>query len=183
MIKTILDYLYITSGKEKNLNTFHYNYPDKILGNGDDIYPLILVEEPIKIDNYDISSLYGNTVTVNVQILVNSKENSKVENQESAEQILNNLIAYIKEDNVMKIKNYSTLYLSNYTDDASFGIRATITASIKSEIDLCDYLSNFDDTKIFSTSSKLYDINTDSPTECSTTFSYRLPKFNFMNND
>lgn len=179
MIRYLVNYFLKIAKEHNEVNGFTYGYPDKVLGNGEDFYPHIYLEEPLYISTNKVTN--GTVdVVVNIDVLCNDKRESKLKNQRKAEKICYDIITYIntKENTIgLKVGSYSMLSLSNYTDDASYGIRITLDCTAYNEINYCEY--NFDEDNDLMTEDILNDIKTENPSACNTSFTFKLNDINF----
>ena len=181
MIRYIVNY-FLKAAKEHNeVNGFTYGYPDKVLGNGDDFYPHIYLEEPIYISSGKISEGVV-SIELNLDILCNDKRESKIKNQRKAEKICYDIISYIntKENTIgLKIGSWSMLSLSNFTDDASFGVRVSLNCTAYNELNYCTVDDNFDEDNNLMEEDILDEIKTEDPVACNTSFTFKLNDIKF----
>lgn len=166
--------MYTKAGTNKKLNTFIYDYPSKVLGDGEDKYPAIIIEEPLVFNISDVSNASTN-LSINLQILV-GRDTNKLVGQQKAETILEEMIYKINSEDYLAINNYSIITLSRYTDDDIYGVRATLDCTLLQDFDTCS--DEFDPEKVFTKDNLLEDIDTTDPTSCNSSFQYRLPNIN-----
>lgn len=181
MIKYIVKYLLKAAKENKKLVGFTYGYPDKVLGNGEDFYPHLYVEEPLYIRTGKVES--GTVgVTINLEVLTNDKRENKTQNQRIAEKIAYELIEYINsgENKVgLKVGSYSILSLSNYTDDSSFGVRVTLDCTAFNPINYCDVIEEFTEDGTLIDDNVLNKIDIKEPEACNTDFTFKLNDIKF----
>lgn len=181
MIKYIVKFLLKAAKENKKLRGFTYGYPDKVLGNGEDFYPHLYLEEPLYINSGKVES--GSVdVTINLEILTNDKREIKIQNQRIAEKICYELISYINSsDNKigLKVERYSVLGLSNYTDDSSFGVRVSLYCRAYNPINYCDVIEEFTEDGTLIDDNVLNKIDIKEPEACNTDFTFKLNDIKF----
>lgn len=188
MIKQVYDLILRISREHKLINSFKYEMLSKAAGTGEDVTPLVFLEMPLYFGSVNIQD--GTIpVTFNVDIILNPQalENFDVEQltdvscQEIASQIAQQFIArmrnlYRDDETTVCVQNYSLLTLQRWYDDASYGVRLTVNATVINEINFCLDEDYFDPEKEFKKDNLLIPIDTDDAAGCSE-LSYKLPKF------
>lgn len=188
MIKQVYDLILKISREHKLINSFKYEMLSKAAGTGEDATPLVFLEMPLYFGSVNIQD--GTIpVTFNVDIILNPQalENFDVEQltdvscQEIASQIAQQFIArmrnlYNDDETTVNVQNYSILTLQRWYDDASYGVRLTVNATVINEINFCMDDDYFDKEKEFKKDNLLEHIDTEDAAGCSE-LSYKLPKF------
>ena len=188
MIKQVYDLILRISREHKLINSFKYEMLSKAAGTGEDATPLVFLEMPLYFGSVNIQD--GTIpVTFNVDIILNPQalENFDVEQltdvscQEIASQIAQQFIArmrnlYNDDETTVNVQNYSILTLQRWYDDASYGVRLTVNATVINEINFCMDDDYFDKEKEFKKDNLLEHIDTEDAAGCSE-LSYKLPKF------
>lgn len=188
MIKQVYDLILRISREHKLINSFKYEMLSKAAGTGEDATPLVFLEMPLYFGSVNIQD--GTIpVTFNVDIILNPQalENFDVEQltdvscQEIASQIAQQFIArmrnlYMDDETTVNVQNYSILTLQRWYDDASYGVRLTVNATVINEINFCMDDDYFDKEKEFKKDNLLKHIDTEDAAGCSE-LSYKLPKF------
>lgn len=189
MIKNIIDTFYKLSKEHKLVRSFIYDRVSKKKGTGEQMYPSVLLEDPIYIKpsapidgkievqvNFDITCLPQAFNNYNV------KQLTEEECQNVCHSIALNFVAKLRQDNKewetrngVEVSNYSFYTLRNWGDDNAAGIRCTINLLVDSDIQLCDVDEHFDPEKEFNLGKLLNDVDTDNAAGC-VTFDYKLPK-------
>lgn len=186
MINLIVGLFYDLARQHKDIMAFKYGEPSKVLGSGEDLFPLVHLEEPIVIETTDMMSPTIDA-TVNFQILCSSAKTdnedrqrpSAEENESTALNVCMQFVAYIRRLNKAGLCPFSVLTwdavtLTNHTDDDADGIRCTLRMQRQNPILLCDF-DKFDEEKEFPTSDLLPEIDTDDAEGC-VKFGYKFPK-------
>jgi hypothetical protein len=192
MIKQIYDLVKKCSKEHKLVNSFKYDLLSKAAGVGEDPTPLVFLEMPLYFGNVNVQD---GTVpcSFSIDIVLNpqSLENYDVEQltdvscQEIASQIAQQFIARMRNlyrdgESSVNIINYSILTLQRWYDDASYGVRLSIKASVVNEISFCSDDDYFDPNKEFNNEELLSSIDTDDASGCeSLSLSWKLPTINF----
>lgn len=188
MIKQVYDLILRISREHKLINSFKYEMLSKAAGTGEDATPLVFLEMPLYFGSVNIQD--GTIpVTFNVDIILNPQalENFDVEQltdvscQEIASQIAQQFIArmrnlYMNDETTVNVQNYSILTLQRWYDDASYGVRLTVNATVINDINFCMDDDYFDKDKEFKKDNLLEHIDTEDAAGCSE-LSYKLPKF------
>lgn len=188
MIKQVYDLILRISREHKLINSFKYEMLSKAAGTGEDATPLVFLEMPLYFGSVNIQD--GTIpVTFNVDIILNPQalENFDVEQltdvscQEIASQIAQQFIArmrnlYMDDETTVNVQNYSILTLQRWYDDASYGVRLTVNATVINDINFCMDGDYFDQDKEFKKDNLLKPIDTEDASGCSE-LSYKLPKF------
>lgn len=189
IIKQIVNTFYNLAEKHKLVRSFTYDRVSKKKGTGEQLYPLVFLEDPIYL-NKSQPLQRQIPVQVNIDITMlpqafnnfNVRQLTEVECQNLCHQIALSFISKIRQDNKnifdrqgLEIDNYSFITLRNWGDDNASGIRMTLNLLVDSDIQLCDIDEHFDPDKEFNLSDLLDDIDTDDATGC-TNFSYKLPQ-------
>lgn len=187
MIKQVYDLIKLLATKHRLINSFRYDMLSKAAGTGEDNTPLVFLEMPMYYGNVSVQD--GTIpVTFNFDIVLNPQalENYEVPQltdvtcQEIASQIAQQFIARIRNlykegDTTVNVQNYSILTLQRWYDDASYGVRVTVNATVINEINFCMDDDYFDPEKEFKKDNLLIPIDTDDAAGCSE-LSYKLPK-------
>jgi len=189
MIKNIIDTFYKLSKEHKLVRGFIYDRISKKKGTGEQLYPLVFLEDPIYIRaseptdgkvpvqvNFDVTCLPQAFNNYNVNQL------TEEECQNVCHSIALNFVAKLRQDNKdfetrngVTVIDYSFYTLRNWGDDNASGIRCTINLSVDSDIQLCDIDEHFDPEKEFDLGRLLNDVDTDNAAGC-VQFDYKLPK-------
>ena len=190
IIKQIVNTFYNLSEKHKLVRSFTYDRVSKKKGTGEQLYPMVFLEDPIYI-NKSQPLQRQIPVQVNIDIIMlpqafnnfNVRQLTEVECQNLCHQIALSFVSKIRQDNKnifdrqgLEIDNYSFITLRNWGDDNASGIRMTLNLLVDSDIQLCDIDEHFDPDKEFNLSDLLDDIDTDDATGCAGDFSYKLPQ-------
>lgn len=189
MIKQVYDLVKRVATEHKLVNSFKYEMLSKAAGIGSDPTPLVFLEMPIYFGSAEV--LDGVIpCTFNVDIVLNPQalENFDVEQlndvscQEIGSQIGQQMIArmrnlYINDETSVHVLDYSLLTLQRWYDDASYGVRLTINASIVNEIEFCSDDDYFDPSKEFRKEQWLNVVDTDDAEGC-VPLSWKLPTIN-----
>ena len=191
IIKQIVNTFYNLAEKHKLVRSFTYDRVSKKKGTGEQLYPMVFLEDPIYI-NKSQPLQRQIPVQVNIDITMlpqafnnfNVRQLTEVECQNLCHQIALSFVSKIRQDNKnifdrqgLEIDNYSFITLRNWGDDNASGIRMTLNLLVDSDIQLCDIDEHFDPDKEFNLSDLLDDIDTDDATGC-VQFNYKLPKIN-----
>ena len=193
IIKKIIDTFYNLSKEHKLVRSFAYGNVSKKKGTGEQMYPEVLLEDPIYIQlseplegqvpvqvNFDVTCLPQAFNNFNV------KQLDEADCQNICHQIALSFISKLRFDNKdftkpvyngIQVDNYSFLTLRHWGDDDAAGIRCTLNLMVDSDIQLCDIDEHFDPEKEFDLDNLLNDIDTDDPVSCNATFDYKLSKF------
>lgn len=190
ILKKIIDTFYDLSRQHKLIRSFEYNRVSKNMGSGEQLYPRVLLEDPIYIN--DSTPTTGQVVcTVNFDITClpqafsnfNVKQLTVEECQNVCHQIALHFVARLRElnkdfetRNGIEVLTYSFITLRNWGDDRAAGVRCTLRLAVENDIQLCDLDEHFDDEKEFDLGELLNDIDTDDAHGCSGDFSYKLPR-------
>lgn len=175
MIKNIVEAFWHASQYHKEVNGFAYEIPSKIVGNGEDLYPMVVLEEPVRISpSFKVGV---SQATINVTVTTN-EDGSKVGNQAKCEKILYDIIAYVNEylSYRVTVNSADIVSLSKYNDDSTDGVRATLQVAVFNDYNVC-IEDKFDTSKEFDDNSPLPDINTSSAEGCNNLFNAKLPVF------
>lgn len=173
MIKNIVDIFYKVSQAHKDVKTFVYDIPSKYVGNGETKYPLLLLEEPIRLEpNKGVLN-----ATINIQVTTNETED-KVFNQAKCEKIAKDILAYLDKyaNDYITVQSYDILSLCRYNDDDADGVSLTVNVSANNDFNYC-VEDAFDPEKRFDTDKELPSISTEEATGCNTEFQFKLPNF------
>lgn len=193
IIKKIIDTFYNLSKEHKLVRSFAYGNVSKKKGTGEQMYPEVLLEDPIYVQfsepldgqvpvqvNFDVTCLPQAFNNFNV------KQLDEAECQNICHQIALSFISKLRFDNKdftkpvyngIQVENYSFLTLRHWGDDDAAGVRCTLNLMVDSDIQLCDIDEHFDPDKEFDIDVLLNDIDTDNPVSCDATFNYKLPQF------
>lgn len=187
MVKDLVQYLYTIAKEHKLIRGFKYDQITKGMGTGEDMYPLLFVEDPI-FYNYNATTAGTCSVNVNIDVLFlpQSLENYDVEQlnpldcQNLAHSVILNILARIRHDAIQNdsdvtVRDYSLLTLRHWGDDDASGMRISMKLTVKNDIYLCDIDEHFDTGKTLDVQSILSDISTDDAEGCSASFGYKLP--------
>lgn len=189
IIRNIVDTFYQLSKEHKLIRSFIYNRVSKVKGTGEDLYPMVLLEDPIYIRS---SSPTDGKIPVQINFDItclpqafnnfNTRQLSEEECQNVCHQIALHFIAKLRQDNKdwetrngIDVSDYSFLTLRNWGDDNAAGVRATMNILVDSDIQLCDIDEHFDPEKEFNLGKLLNDVDTDNAAGC-VQFDYKLPK-------
>ena len=186
MIAQVYNLVKRLSREHKLIQSFKYEMLSKSAGVGEDQYPLVFLEMPLYFGNLEVQGGVIPT-TFNIDIVLNpqSLENYDVEQltdvscQEIASQIAQQFIArmrnlYKEGESTVNVYNYSIMTLQRWYDDASYGVRLTVNASVINEINFCLDDDYFDPEKEFNKDTLLQPIDTDDAEGC-VNFSWKLP--------
>ena len=191
IIKKIIDTFRDLSREHKLVRSFEYNRVSKTMGSGEQIYPRVLLEDPIYVGD---AKVMDGTVLVTVSFDItclphafsnfNVKQLTEEECENVCHEIALNYVARLRElnkdfetRNGLEILKYSFVTLRNWSDDKASGVRCTMKIEVDNDIQLCDTDEHFDPSKEFDLNSLLNDINTDDAQGCSEVYDYKLPKF------
>lgn len=188
MIKQVYDLVKKLAETHKLINSFKYEMLSKSAGTGEDVTPLVFLEMPIYYGSVNIQD--GTIpVTFNIDIVLNPQalENFDVEQltdvscQEIASQIAQQFIArmrnlYMDNETTVNVQNYSILTLQRWYDDASYGVRMTVNATVINEINFCLDDDYFDPDKEFRKENLIPKVDTDDAQGC-VELDYKLPQF------
>ena len=190
IIKQIVDTFYTLSEKHKLVRSFIYGRVSKKKGTGEQLYPEVLLEDPIYLNR--ATPLQGQIpVQVNFTVTClphafnnyNVRQLTEEECQNVCHQIALSFISKIRHDNKefftrkgIEVSDFSFLTLRNWGDDDAAGVRCSLVLLVDNDIQLCDIDEHFDPEKEFDLGDKLSTINTDNPVSCEATFDYKLPK-------
>ena len=189
IIKNIIDTFYQLSKEHKLVRSFIYDRISKKKGTGEQLYPSVLLEDPIYIRasapmdgkvpvqvNFDVTCLPQAFNNYNVTQL------TEEECQNVCHQIALHFVAKLRQDNKefetrtgVDVVDYSFITLRNWGDDAAAGVRCTINLLVDSDIQLCDIDEHFDPEKEFDLGKLLNDVSTDNAASC-VNFDYKLPR-------
>lgn len=160
----IVNFFYELAKEHRNINGFRYGNRGK-KGAGNDQYPLMWLDDPWLWNG--INEATGE-YTVNLDILGIPEDDTQIESvQESAEAVGFDIIQRILElrpQTQMRVTRYSSVTLSEYTDDNAAGMRFTYTIAAPSSVDRC--ANNFDPDKKFPGIAGLPSFKTDAPDGC-----------------
>lgn len=175
MIKKVINTFYTAARQHKLVNSFAYAIPSKIVGRGEDKYPMVTLEEPVRFTGSPDSPM--NELTVNLTVTTNEDKPS-FENQDKCEMILYQLTSFIREfsKEPFNIESIDVVTLSKYNDDATDGVRATIRLAVRTDYSICTS-EFFDETKEFDADSPLPVIGTSDAEGCGLVFDTKLPVF------
>lgn len=188
ILKNLINTFYDLSKKHKLIRSFEYNRVSKNMGTGEQLYPRVLLEDPIYIN--DVTTTAGTvlcTVNFDITCLPHAFSNYNVEQltveecQNVCHQIALHFVARLREINKeydtktgIEVLSFSFITLRNWGDDKAAGVRCTIKLSVENDIQLCDTDEHFDENKEFDLGNLLNDIDTDNAQGC-VTFDYKLP--------
>lgn len=150
MLKDVINILRDISLRHKGVKTFRYQ-GDKF-NNAQNNYATYQVY-------VDDISLHQLNITTNIfkaefEIYILSQPNGESGNtvldvQNNAYTIACDIMAKIDNDeeyhNVLSVYDYSLLTLARYTDDASAGVKLSLTLEMPNPVNLCELDDNFDD--------------------------------------
>ena len=186
MIKQVYDLIKRLSREHRLINGFKYDMLSKAAGTGEDHTPLVFLEMPIYFGSINVQDGTIPT-TFNIDIVLNPQalENYDVEQltdvscQEIASQIAQQFIARIRNlykegETTVNVQNYSILTLQRWYDDASYGVRLTVNATVINEINFCMDDDYFDPNKELKKDDLLEPIDTEDASGC-INFSWKLP--------
>lgn len=188
MIKQVYDLVKELATKHRLIRGFKYDQLSKGAGIGEDNTPLVFLEMPIYFDTYkvmdgSIPCTFNIDIVLNPQALenYNVRQLTDVSCQEIASQIAQQFIArmknlYLNDESTVNVQSYSILTLQRWYDDASYGVRLTVNATIVNEINFCMDEDYFDEKKELDENTILPEIDTDDA-QCCVPLSYKLPKF------
>lgn len=173
MIKEIVDIFYKVSQAHKDVKTFVYDIPSKYVGNGETKYPLVLLEEPIRLEPQNGVL----NATVNMQVTTNETED-KVFNQAKCEKIAKDILAYLDKyaSDYITVRSYDILSLCRYNDDSTDGVSLTVNVSVNNDFNYC-VEDAFDPEKRFESDNVLPSIGTENANGCNSGFQFKLPNF------
>ena len=189
MIKEVYDLIKRVATEHKLVNSFKYEMLSKAAGIGDDPTPLVFLEMPIYFGNVEVMD--GTIpVTFNFDIVLNPQalENFDVEQltdvtcQEIASQIAQQFVARIRNlyrdgETSVNVIDYSMVSLQRWYDDASYGVRVTVNATVINEIAFCMDDDYFDPNKEFRKEQWLNVVDTEDASGC-VPLSWKLPTIN-----
>lgn len=187
MVKQIYDLVKTLATQHHLVNSFRYDMLSKAAGIGEDSCPLVFLEMPIYYGtseplNGNISCTFNIDIVLNPQALENYNipQLTDVSCQEIASQIALQLIArmrnlYYDDESVVNVQSYSLLTLQRWYDDASYGVRLTVYASVPNEINFCMDDDYFDPNKEFKNDTLLNKIDTQDAEGC-VSLDYKLPR-------
>lgn len=182
MINKIVDIFKDVCRKHKLIKSFIYNRTYE-LGSGNDVHPLVWLEDPIYISNYGQSGA-GFEYQVNFSVLLIPTQ-SGLSFQECQDLALSagiNIIEYFKKyrtkKDLFKIKDgYTALTLQHYYDDNTAGARFSIIIELVNPTNICLLDEQFDEDKEFEVKELINDFDITPANNC-TTFVDKLPDFN-----
>lgn len=150
MIKQFTDYLLSTASRHKAVNTVAYKRDVNINHQHNTPYYQFIMDDENLITKLLTQGLITYRTNVTVLGFVTS-DDTVINVQETALHIALDWMEYIATDPNgfgLLIHDYSILSFSEYTDDNCAGVRLTITFTIPSPINLCEFQSNFIDKDI-----------------------------------
>lgn len=171
--------------KHKLIKSFIYNRTYE-LGGGNDVHPLVWLEEPIYLTNFAQSGA-GFQYQVNFSVLLIPKQCGLTfqECQNLALSAGLNIIEYFKKyyskrenKGLFKVRDgYSGITLQHYYDDDAAGARFSVVFEIVNPTNICLLDEQFDEDKEFEVKELINDFTITPANNC-TTFVDKLPDFN-----
>lgn len=150
MIKDFVTLFKDLALRHKGIRTFKYQ--DKIYNNAQNNHKTFQVYlDTVSMHNLNITT---NIFTSEFEMYIlgqpNGEEGNKIEDVQTyaftiAVDILGALDAWDEYKGVLSLYDYSILTLSNYTDDASSGVKLSIVLATPSPLNLCTLEDNFND--------------------------------------
>lgn len=141
----------------KNLALRHhgvytFRYQDKIFNNAQNNHRTYQVYlDTVSLHNLNITTnIFTSEFELYILAQPNGEEENKIEDIQTnaftiAVDILGALDTWSEYKGVLSLHDYSILTLSNYTDDASSGVKLSIVLETPSPLNLCTLEENFDD--------------------------------------
>lgn len=177
MIKDIVDTFYTLAKEHIMIKSFAYNSTNEI-GEGNEKYPLLWLEEPIYAS---ITGSNGNIVeyTINFSItLIPSTDLNVLECQNKAMSAGINIIEKIKNtlDGYEVLNDWNVMTLRHYYDNDSAGCRFTMHLNTVNETDRCINDLQFDVNKEFDSASTINNFDVSPKSDCET-FNNKLVDF------
>lgn len=181
MINRIVETFKDVCQKHKLIKSFIYNRTYE-LGSGNDLHPLVWLEDPIYISNYGQAG-GAFEYSVNFSVLLIPQQNG-ITFQECQDLALStglNIIEYIKKyrakKDLYKIKDgYTGLTLQHYYDDNTAGARFSIVIQMVNPTNICLLDEQFDEDKTFEVKELINDFDLTPASNC-VTFVDKLPQF------
>ncbi len=191
IIRKIIDTFYGLSEQHKLVRSFEYNRVSKNMGTGEQLYPRVLLEDPIMINEAQpTTGQVMTTVNFDITCLPHAFSNYPVRQLTEAEcqnvchQIALHFVARLRElnkdfetRNGIEVVRFSFMTLRNWGDDKAAGVRCTLRLAVDNDIQLCDLDEHFDPDKEFDLGSLLDDIETDNAHGCIEFSDKKLPNF------
>lgn len=145
MINELITYLLTTARKHKSVNYIAYARDVNINHqHNNKSYQFIIDSEQLleSTNNEGIMNIKFNVTVMGFK----ANNVNKLQIQDTSLHILLDWIEYIDNDKTypnIYVNNYSVVSFDEFTDDNSVGIRATISLTVPSPINLCEYKDNF----------------------------------------
>lgn len=167
---------------------FYCGKVSKSLGTGEQLYPLVFLEDNMSIATSKIDQAILN-VNVNFQVLMapqaNDNQYTVIECESICEKISQQILLKIKADKKaglteIGVASFNTMTVSNWYDDKSAGVRVSCLLQIPNEINYCE-LDDFDPEGTLSKTDLLSDIDTTGAENCKGTSytAYKFPRINY----
>lgn len=136
--------------RHKGVKTFKYQ--DKIYNNAQNNYKTFQVYlDTVSLHNLNITSnIFTSEFELYILAQPNGEEGNKIEDVQTyaftiAVDILGALDNWNEYKGVLSLHDYSILTLSNYTDDASAGVKLSVVLETPSPLNLCSLDDNFNE--------------------------------------
>lgn len=171
MISQIIEIFRKQAREHVAIKSFLYNRNYE-KGSGNDIYPLMWLEDPIQGRN--LKALFSNSV--NFAILLTGAESVEYY-QNLAFNIGLNIIERIKKDTtISSVNSWDYTTIRDYYDDNASGCRFSVNFNTLNQQDRCNLDLHFDENGEFSTGETLNDFNVLPSNGCEV-FADKLPTF------
>lgn len=147
MIKELITYLLNTAKRHKAVNYVGYKREININDQNNTRYYQFIIENECFLEKQLVEGILTLRLDIDCLGFVTS-DLTPLDVQDTALHIILDFMEYINNDSEyynLEVRDYSIVSFSEYTDDNSAGVRATIQFIVPNPINICEYESNFID--------------------------------------